>query len=89
MTKSKKTTQPNTPHRTMTIAALSRELNIDPKRARAKFRKHNVYANTDESKRHLPIVVSDHEPNDAEHSLSYYCDVMNLDIATVRETLTA
>ena len=85
-TKTKK--NDTTQRRVMTIAMLSRALNIDAKRARAKFRKHDVFANND-AKRHMNVVVSSHDANDDEHSLQTYCDYLSLKIDDVRATLNA
>ena len=78
----------STTRRIMTIASLSRVLNIDAKRARAKFRRHDVFANND-AKRHMNVVVSNHDANDDEHSLSTYCEYLSLNIDDVRVTLNA
>ena len=86
-TKTKTKTKTNdTTRRVMTIAMLSRALKIDAKRARAKFRKQNVFANND-AKRHMNVVVSSHDANDDEHSLKTYCDYLSLKIDDVRATL--
>ena len=87
-TKTKTKTNDTTQRRVMTIAMLSRALNIDAKRARAKFRKHDVFANND-AKRHMNVVVSSHDANDDEHSLQTYCDYLSLKIDDVRATLNA
>ncbi len=87
-TTAKKSTTKTTTRRVMTIAQLSRALNIDAKRARAKFRKHNVHAmNVNESNRHLNVVVSNHDANDNEHSLQTYCDFLNIAIDDARATI--
>lgn len=74
--------------RVMTIASLSRALNIDAKRARAKFRKHDVFANND-AKRHMNVVVSKHDANDDEHTFATYCEYLKINIDDARATLNA